>query len=101
VAKRYRYRDGQGEIGFISSVTAPFCGACTRARISSDGSLYTCLFAERGMDLKQPLRSGASDEQLLDMMRSAWLQRTDRYSEERATPQAQHHKKIEMYYIGG
>ncbi|WP_458069669.1 GTP 3',8-cyclase MoaA [Rhodanobacter sp. BL-MT-08] len=101
VAKRYRYRDGQGEIGFISSVTAPFCGACTRARISSDGSLYTCLFAERGMDLKQPLRNGASDEQLLDMMRSAWLQRTDRYSEERATPQAQHHKKIEMYYIGG
>jgi len=101
VAQRYRYRDGQGEIGFISSVTAPFCGDCTRARISSDGSLYTCLFAERGMDLKTPLRTGASDEQLLDMMRNAWLQRTDRYSEERATPQAQHHKKIEMYYIGG
>ncbi|MBB6241701.1 cyclic pyranopterin phosphate synthase [Rhodanobacter sp. MP1X3] len=101
VAQRYRYRDGQGEIGFISSVTAPFCGACTRARISSDGSLYTCLFAERGMDLKTPLRSGASDEQLLDMMRNAWLQRTDRYSEERATPQAHHHKKIEMYFIGG
>jgi cyclic pyranopterin phosphate synthase len=101
VAKRYRYRDGKGEIGFISSVTAPFCGACTRARLSSDGSLYTCLFAERGMDLKTPLRSGASDEQLLDMMRNAWLQRTDRYSEERATPHAQHHKKIEMYFIGG
>lgn len=101
VAQRYRFRDGQGEIGFISSVTAPFCGDCTRARISSDGSLYTCLFAERGMDLKTPLRTGASDEQLLDMMRNAWLQRTDRYSEERATPQAQHHKKIEMYYIGG
>ena len=101
VAKRYRYRDGAGEIGFISSVTAPFCGACTRARLSSDGSLYTCLFAESGMDLKQPLRSGATDEQLLDMMRNAWLQRTDRYSEERATPQAQNHKKIEMYFIGG
>jgi len=101
VAKRYRYTDGAGEIGFISSVTAPFCGACTRARLSSDGSLYTCLFAESGMDLKKPLRTGATDEQLLDMMRNAWLQRSDRYSEERATPQAQHHKKIEMYFIGG
>ena len=101
VATRYRYRDGQGEIGFISSVTAPFCGTCSRARISSDCALYTCLFAESGMDLKTPLRGDASDEQLLDMMRNAWLQRTDRYSEERATPQAQHHKKIEMYFIGG
>jgi len=101
VAQRYRFRDGRGEIGFISSVTAPFCGDCSRARISSDGSLYTCLFAESGMDLKTPLRRGASDEQLFDMMRNAWLQRTDHYSEERATPQAQHHKKIEMYFIGG
>ena len=101
VAQRYRYTDGEGEIGFISSVTAPFCGGCTRARLSSDGALYTCLFAERGLDLKGPLRRGASDEQLLSLMRGAWLQRTDRYSEERATPAAANHKKIEMYFIGG
>ena len=101
VAKRYRYRDGQGEIGFISSVTAPFCGACTRARLSSDGALYTCLFAERGIDLKGPLRGGASDRELLDLMRHTWLQRSDRYSEERANPQAAPHRKIEMYFIGG
>lgn len=101
VAKRYRYRDGQGEIGFISSVTAPFCGACTRARLSSDGALYTCLFAERGIDLKGPLRGGANDRELLDLMRRTWLQRSDRYSEERANPQAAPHRKIEMYFIGG
>jgi cyclic pyranopterin phosphate synthase len=101
VAQRYRYADGAGEIGFISSVTAPFCGSCTRARLSSDGSLYTCLFAEKGVDLKGPLRSEATDEQLLALMRTAWSQRTDRYSEERATPAAAHHKKIEMYFIGG
>lgn len=101
VAQRYRYADGEGEIGFISSVTAPFCSTCTRARLSSDGSLYTCLFAERGIDLKGPLRQEASDEQLLALMRGAWLGRTDRYSEERATPAAAHHKKIEMYFIGG
>jgi cyclic pyranopterin phosphate synthase len=101
VAKRYRYRDGQGEIGFISSVTAPFCGACTRARLSSDGSLYTCLFAETGVDLKGPLRAGASDAELLQLMRGTWQQRSDRYSEERANPQAAPHRKIEMYFIGG
>ena len=101
VAKRYRYCDGQGEIGFISSVTAPFCGACTRARLSSDGALYTCLFAERGIDLKGPLRGGASDRELLDLLRHTWLQRSDRYSEERANPQAAPHRKIEMYFIGG
>jgi cyclic pyranopterin phosphate synthase len=101
VAKRYRYRDGQGEIGFISSVTAPFCGACSRARLSSDGSLYTCLFAESGVDLKGPLRAGASDQQLLDLMRGTWLQRRDRYSEERANPHTAPHRKIEMYFIGG
>jgi cyclic pyranopterin phosphate synthase len=101
VAQRYRYSDGAGEIGFISSVTAPFCGSCTRARLSSDGSLYTCLFAESGIDLKGPLRGGARDEQLLELMRHAWSQRTDRYSEERATPAAVNHKKIEMYFIGG
>lgn len=100
VAQRYRYRDGEGEIGFISSVTAPFCGACTRARLSSDGSLYTCLFAESGVNLKAPLRRGATDQQLLELMRNAWLQRDDRYSEERATPHASH-RKIEMYFIGG
>ena len=101
VAQRYRYADGAGEIGFISSVSAPFCGSCTRARLSSDGSLYTCLFAESGIDLKGPLRSDASDEQLLGLMRNAWSQRADRYSEERATPAAVNHKKIEMYFIGG
>jgi cyclic pyranopterin phosphate synthase len=100
VANRYEFIDGQGELGFISSVTAPFCGSCTRARLSSDGKLFTCLFASAGIDLKGPLRSGASDAELLELICARWRSREDRYSELRK----QHgvsHDKVEMYYIGG
>jgi len=103
VAERYRFADGQGEVGFISSVTQPFCGDCSRARLSSDGALYTCLFATRGMSLRDPLRAGASDEELTEMIRRAWLARADRYSEQRASARRSsgQEPKIEMYYIGG
>jgi cyclic pyranopterin phosphate synthase len=100
VAKRYAYLDGAGEIGFVSSVSEPFCGDCTRARLSSDGVFYTCLFATRGMDLRSPLRAGASDAELEGRVRGAWSQRQDRYSELRHAP-ASAVRKIEMYYIGG
>src|SRR5690606_30569251 len=101
VAERYAFDDGAGEIGFISSVTTPFCGDCTRARLSSEGVFYTCLFATAGVDLRTPLRSGASDDELLELIRSTWLKRGDRYSELRSTLTAQEHsvRKIEMYYI--
>jgi len=102
VASRYAYEDGAGEIGFISSVTAPFCGACSRARLSADGTLYTCLFASRGTDLRTPLRNGASDEDILDILARVWRRRADRYSELRrpeATRPAE--QKVEMYRIGG
>jgi cyclic pyranopterin phosphate synthase len=103
VAQRWRFDDGGGEVGFISSVTQPFCGACSRARLSSEGKFYTCLFATRGLDLRAALRAGANDRELSDLIRDEWLGRTDRYSElrdelRRADPQQQ---KIEMYYIGG
>jgi cyclic pyranopterin phosphate synthase len=103
VAKRWRFDDGGGEVGFISSVTQPFCGACSRARLSSEGKFYTCLFATQGLDLRGPLRDGASDADLLSLIRDTWLKRTDRYSElrqevRRRGPGA---RKIEMYYIGG
>ena len=101
VAERYAFDDGSGEIGFISSVTEPFCGACSRARLSSDGVLYTCLFAERGHDLKRALRAGANDAELTALIRNAWLNRVDRYSELRATAHEHPMKKVEMYYIGG
>jgi GTP 3',8-cyclase len=103
VAERYVFEDGQGEIGFISSVSEPFCGSCTRARLSSEGSLYTCLFATEGTDLRTPLRAGKSDDELRDIIRNTWTARGDRYSELRAGLRAQEHplKKIEMYYIGG
>lgn len=102
VAERYRFVDGQGEVGFISSVTQPFCGDCSRARLSSDGVVYTCLFATHGTNLRDALRSGASDEQLLDLIRDTWLKRADRYSEQRATlRQEQGERKVEMFYIGG
>ncbi len=103
VAERYGFVDGGGEIGFISSVTQPFCGSCSRARLSSDGVLYTCLFATSGTSLRDALRGGASDAQLLERIRAVWLGRADRYSELRArmresvAPQP----KVEMYYIGG
>lgn len=103
VAERYAFDDGAGEVGFISSVTNPFCGDCTRARLSSEGVLYTCLFATHGTDLRAPLRDGACDDELLDIIRNTWLGRSDRYSELRQTirNQEQPVRKIEMYYIGG
>ncbi len=100
VAQRYRYRDGAGEIGVIASVTQPFCGDCTRARLSADGKLYTCLFAIRGHDLRSVLRSGASDEDLDASIRAVWERRTDRYSELR-TAETSSLRKVEMSYIGG
>ncbi len=99
VAERYRFDDGVGEVGFISSVSEPFCGSCTRGRLSSDGQLYTCLFASRGTDLKGPLRAGLDDEQLRALITGVWNNREDRYSELRA--QQPGTAKVEMYYIGG
>jgi cyclic pyranopterin phosphate synthase len=116
VARRYRYRDGAGEIGFIQSVTEPFCTGCTRARLSAEGKLYTCLFATRGVDLRALLRAGIGDGALEDRLRAVWGERSDRYSAERASraqrpisPQppggsgrADHGaRRIEMSYIGG
>jgi cyclic pyranopterin phosphate synthase len=103
VARRYHYADGQGEIGFISSVTEPFCGSCSRARLSADGVLYTCLFATQGTDLREPIRNGADDNELADILSRIWLQRADRYSELRRTDVAEAHtqSKVEMYRIGG
>lgn len=103
VAQRYKYDDGEGEIGFISSVTEPFCGSCSRARLSADGVLYTCLFATQGTDLREPLRNGADDIELADILSRIWLQRADRYSELRRPDIAEAHplSKVEMYRIGG
>jgi cyclic pyranopterin phosphate synthase len=101
VAERYVFDDGSGEVGFISSVTQPFCGDCSRARLSSEGVFYTCLFAASGTDLKAPLRDSASDAELTDLIRNVWLGRADRYSEQRSTQTEYPLRKIEMYYIGG
>ncbi len=103
VASRYTYEDGAGEIGFVSSVSEPFCGDCNRARLSSEGVLYTCLFATRGLDLRAPLRAGASDGELLELLRSAWSRRADRYSELRSELRGSEAplRKVEMHYIGG
>jgi cyclic pyranopterin phosphate synthase len=100
VAERYRYLDGAGEIGVIASVTQPFCGDCTRARISADGKLYTCLFAVRGHDLRSILRSEAADDEVDAAIRAVWERRTDRYSELRTGDTAAL-RKVEMSYIGG
>jgi GTP 3',8-cyclase len=100
VAQRYRYLDGDGEIGVIASVTQPFCGDCTRARLSADGKLYTCLFALRGHDLRAVLRSGTTDHELDEAIRAVWERRTDRYSERR-TEKTSALRKVEMSYIGG
>ena len=100
VASRYRFMDGQGEVGFISSVSDPFCGSCTRIRLSSDGQLFTCLFAAAGTDLKGLLRVGTDDDELLKVIGRVWGAREDRYSEVRAE-QGGSDKKVEMYYIGG
>jgi cyclic pyranopterin phosphate synthase len=102
VAKRWRYADGQGEIGVISSVTQPFCGDCTRARLSAEGSLVTCLFATQGRDLKNPLREGASDDALREVITGVWRRRRDRYSEERTELAATRAgQRIEMFRLGG
>ncbi len=100
VAMRYRYRDGGGEIGVIASVTQPFCGDCTRLRLSPEGSVYTCLFASKGTDLRGPLRSGATDEELETIIAAMWGARDDRYSEERSS-MTEPQRKVEMYHIGG
>lgn len=103
VANRYSYLDGQGEIGFISSISEPFCGNCNRARLSADGVLYTCLFASNGTSLREPIRNGASDDELADILSKIWSQRSDRYSEIRR-PEGDEQplvSKVEMYRMGG
>ena len=104
VANRYRYKDGSGEIGVIASVTQPFCGDCTRLRLSPEGTLFTCLFGVNGTDLRTPMRDGADDAELAGIIRGTWSVRTDRYSEERASltdDLRARRKKVEMYHIGG
>ena len=100
VARRFRYADGGGEIGVIASVTQPFCGDCTRARLSADGKLYTCLFAAEGFDLRALLRGGATDSEIAAALRRLWTARTDRYSEQR-TEETARRPKVEMSHIGG
>lgn len=103
-ASRYAFLDGGGEVGFISSVTQPFCGDCTRARLSTDGKLFTCLFGSEGVDLRDPMREGASDEDLMGVIQRVWAGRGDRYSELRAgrgDGDGRQRRRIEMYQIGG
>ena len=104
VARRYVFEDGQGEVGFISSVSERFCGDCHRARLSADGTIYTCLFARHGICVREHIRGGASDADLIGLLQNLWRHRTDRYSEERGkdggaekTPKS----RIEMYRMGG
>jgi cyclic pyranopterin phosphate synthase len=99
VVRRFRYADGSGELGFITSVSNPFCGGCNRLRLSAEGKIYTCLFARQGVDLRDLLRSGASDEAITERIAETWQQRTDRYSQERS--HGQRTEKVEMYHIGG
>lgn len=101
VAKRYRYKDNSSEVGFITSVSESFCSSCTRARISSDGSIYTCLFATTGHNLRDMLRGDYQDEEIIAFIRSVWEGRNDRYSDQRALITASNRKKINMSYIGG
>ena len=104
VARRYRYRDGAGEIGVIASVTQPFCRGCTRARLTADGQLFTCLFATAGHDLRGPLRAGASDTELREQLSSIWARRADRYSDQRTRQTSRGQRptpKVEMSHIGG
>ena len=100
VAKRYKLPNG-GEVGIISSVTEPFCGDCTRARISSDGRLFTCLFSNNGLDLLSPIRAGHTDPYIRDLIREHWIKRQDRYSEERSLNSSKTSERVEMSYIGG
>ena len=101
VASRFRYKDGGGEIGVISSVTDSFCGTCTRMRLSADGKLYTCLFASEGFEIKEKMRNGLTETQLVNELTALWGDRKDRYSDERAEGKHTNRKKIEMSYIGG
>lgn len=101
VAKRYRYIGSEAEIGFITSVSESFCSSCTRARISAEGKLFTCLFATEGTDLRTLLREGISDKELLAVVKDVWNKRSDRYSDERTEESANNRPKIEMSYIGG
>ncbi|HCG91377.1 MAG TPA: GTP 3',8-cyclase MoaA [Dehalococcoidia bacterium] len=103
VANRYKYTDGEGEIGIICSVTQPFCSQCSRARLSTDGKLVTCLFASGGIDLRDMLRTGGTDQQIYDLISKTWGNRKDRYSEERSTFKNDDNQKpkIEMFHIGG
>jgi GTP 3',8-cyclase len=104
VARRYRFDDSGGEIGFISSVTQPFCGDCSRVRLSTDGKIYTCLFANQGVDLRKPLRGGCSDGVLCNYLRSIWEERDDRHSELRSSQKRsdlESQNKVEMFHIGG
>jgi len=107
VATRYVFNDGKGEIGFISSVSAPFCGDCHRARLSADGTVYTCLFAAQGTDLRAPLRAGASDADLVGLLQNTWRNRQDRYSElrgrllEKKPTEGEKVERVEMYRMGG
>ncbi len=101
VAQRHAYVDGAGEIGFISSVSVPFCGECTRARLSADGRLYTCLFARDGFDLRKPLRDGNDDAALTALIADRWSLRDDRYSERRAELRNAPRDRVEMYHVGG
>jgi cyclic pyranopterin phosphate synthase len=100
VAQRYRYTDGGGEIGVITSVTQPFCGGCTRARLSSEGLIYTCLFGTRGHDVRTLLRGSKTDDEVTDFLASVWRVRRDRYSEQRTSLTAKL-PKVEMSHIGG
>lgn len=101
MAKRYRYKGTNTEVGFITSVSESFCSTCTRARIAADGKLYTCLFASSGYDLKELVRSETDDGKIKETIASIWGTRTDRYSDERTEQIAKNKKKIEMSYIGG
>ncbi|MGH0680814.1 GTP 3',8-cyclase MoaA [Bacillus luti] len=101
VAKRYRYAGTNVEVGFITSVSESFCSSCTRARISADGRFYTCLFATEGLDIRELLRNNLSDEELLRAIQDVWMNRKDRYSDERTEESAKNRPKIEMSYIGG
>ena len=101
VASRYKYVDGSGEIGLISSVTRPFCGDCTRLRLSPEGELFTCLFGSSGIDLRTPMRNGADHAELEEILRQTWSARRDRYSEERTAMTLPKQDKVEMYHIGG
>ncbi|MFQ5381843.1 MAG: GTP 3',8-cyclase MoaA, partial [Dehalococcoidia bacterium] len=100
VARRWKYADGGGELGFITSISEPFCGDCSRTRLSAEGEMYTCLFGSSGLDLRAPLREGASDAELHKLISNAWRRRSDRYSEIRAS-HTRDLPRIEMSRIGG